>query len=895
MEHRNYDADELDCADDLVKVMNPLREQVVLSEEAIEVNRSKIDELSARFDDLLSKPKATNKPKASKPTKSKSKSKPTKGKGKKGTVGMKTLVGMAIIALLFISTCAFGANITFEEAAETGSLIRWLNRNVNTDTYLFTPLSSAPTGIDLAEGRVYYNDGTNTLYFSPDGTTWTAIGAASGNSLDEAYNSSSKITVDAGVIEFEAADSLGVAALLIDYDDATTNAMDAMQITNAGDDGAAVSLQIDSTAGYDIQGTGDLWNVSYVGLGLFKGGLTLNTGGELLVSARDVLFDDTYDVAWDTDQDMLIFQDNAELGFGGDHDGAADLTFKGDGTNVLIEVATEDAADLLIGYTNGLDVKFHAATNTSFMLWDESGAELIFDIADILMGDEDEIALGDSDDFVIYYNETTSDNLIIATAVDNDAVQIGDGTTNTDLKLHSSGTDTAAFTWFDASGDTNNGQMKFGVDDHGQDVLFYGATATQVVWWDQSLDTWYFGTDAEGVDVYTYGDTTVNYMFWDESDNRLEFVAADIFLDDNGDIILGSGLDWLVECDAAKTLEFIPVTTDGTAAFHIGTAAATSDVLIYGETASELITWDAGADSLTVVADLALFTMTGTTKPFHVNVTGTVAGIAAALETSNGGITLLADGAANGDINIDAADVITLVSTDSDGTAIYLHANGGTSEVIKIHADQGNTAASIHLASDVGGITLDGAVGGVVFTAGQTRSIIFMPNDVKIDGTTGPGTTDIGTSTQAQFDTLGFDVNPDTTGDDYVFINWIVPAGYIANSADLHCYWSFSTAEAETDECVIDGTVNAVAPGEDLDIAGTAMAAVTSVITHAGTEEGSLVKTSLDIEVEDIEVEDIAVGDMVCIAFFFDEDSCAMDASGTADVHYFEITYESTE
>jgi hypothetical protein len=40
--------------------------------------------------------------------------------------------------------------------------------------------------------------------------------------------------------------------------------------------------------------------------------------------------------------------------------------------------------------------------------------------------------------------------------------------------------------------------------------------------------------------------------------------------------------------------------------------------------------------------------------------------------------------------------------------AILLTADGGTSETIKLHADQGTAATSIHLLSDAGGITLDG-------------------------------------------------------------------------------------------------------------------------------------------------------------------------------------------
>ncbi len=68
------------------------------------------------------------------------------------------------------------------------------------------------------------------------------------------------------------------------------------------------------------------------------------------------------------------------------------------------------------------------------------------------------------------------------------------------------------------------------------------------------------------------------------------------------------------------------------------------------------------------------------------------------------------------------------------------------------------------------------------------------------------------------------------------------------------------------------------------------MTGVASVIADASTGEGKIYKTSLDIEVEEI-----VIGDLVCIGFFVDESESLMENSGTADVHYFEITYESTE
>lgn len=60
------------------------------------------------------------------------------------------------------------------------------------------------------------------------------------------------------------------------------------------------------------------------------------------------------------------------------------------------------------------------------------------------------------------------------------------------------------------------------------------------------------------------------------------------------------------------------------------------------------------------------------------------------------------------DLTLASAGGSVLVSSTEDAaSAIYLHANGGTSEVIKVHADQGTGVGSIYLLSDAGGLTLE--------------------------------------------------------------------------------------------------------------------------------------------------------------------------------------------
>lgn len=81
------------------------------------------------------------------------------------------------------------------------------------------------------------------------------------------------------------------------------------------------------------------------------------------------------------------------------------------------------------------------------------------------------------------------------------------------------------------------------------------------------------------------------------------------------------------------------------------------------------------------------------------------------IEATLGGVNILASGASAGeDINITATgSSVNVNSTENAALAIYLHANGGTSETIQLHADQGIGVASINILSDVGGLTLRAA------------------------------------------------------------------------------------------------------------------------------------------------------------------------------------------
>jgi len=108
------------------------------------------------------------------------------------------------------------------------------------------------------------------------------------------------------------------------------------------------------------------------------------------------------------------------------------------------------------------------------------------------------------------------------------------------------------------------------------------------------------------------------------------------------------------------------------------------------------------------------------------------------------GITLSGVLDANGSIDFDGttaafdgSGAITLTSTSTSANGIHLRANGGTSETIKIHSDQGTSVteggASVQLLSDAGGIGIKSTANlasAILLTAdGGTSETIVIHSD----------------------------------------------------------------------------------------------------------------------------------------------------------------------
>lgn len=122
---------------------------------------------------------------------------------------------------------------------------------------------------------------------------------------------------------------------------------------------------------------------------------------------------------------------------------------------------------------------------------------------------------------------------------------------------------------------------------------------------------------------------------------------------------------------------------------------------------------------------------------------------AVVITASAGGVDITATGASAGeDINITATgSSVNVTSTENAAQAIYIRSNGGTSETLDIHCDQGTGVASINVHSDVGGVTVasglasadainitaSDAAGGIDIDAGTAGVIVDTTGAISLD------------------------------------------------------------------------------------------------------------------------------------------------------------------
>jgi len=247
-------------------------------------------------------------------------------------------------------------------------------------------------------------------------------------------------------------------------------------------------------------------------------------------------------------------------------------------------------------------------------------------------------------------------------------------------------------------------------------------------------------------------DTATNYL--DVSTDLQVVSAADIVLNPGGNNVLPGGDsedDLGVSGTAWRKLFVDDIDLNGQGSISMGGTGridldADDDTSIRAS-ADDIITFEAGGtDRVQITAAMLAPSTAGGMS------LGSASAEWANLYLGDSSVLAFGDGQdvsfthSGTDLSIAGAGNINVTSTVNEANAILIHANGGTSESIKVHADQGTSATSILVDSDVGGVKinagldgdaaaihLDSASGITVAGGDQNDSVYFENSPLKLE------------------------------------------------------------------------------------------------------------------------------------------------------------------
>ncbi len=639
MKARTYAFDEVDRPEEVAKALTDLRQETINEIAALE---TQLEGCARR--------------------------KPSK-KSKKGFVMKNLLMSIAAIAVVggLLITAASGqyvqSDISYEIASNPESLYRYLRDTIGTvEVFRLTPTSTPTT--QLLEGQLYYDTG-GQLYIYDGTSAWVAVATASGNTLDGAYNAGSTIDVDSSTITLDNDVGDGTVLLTITQDD-TTGDPDAVHITSNADASTAVTLQIESAAGFDIQGTSDTWNVTLAGVANLVG---------LVTTTGDVTFTGSlYDIVHDASDDQLEFNDSAILGFGTDADISIAFDNSGDDLNIL-----GDDSEIAFGSDGaGIEVIYHFETASNWLRISEQDDQVEFELIDLHLSSDSQIEFENDAAGIDWTIDNATDETLLFYPTQTDGTQsinLGNASNTTDLRIFG---ETASTVVYDASADivihtdyninlTDADELRFGTGVSGGDGDFkISGSATPLLLIDAVVDgagEIAIGNDADDLPMKWYSDTTGEWVYF--NDDEVEFEDVVLILMDATQLQFGDSADFYIHAtDTAATLGTL--TTNETSAWNFGASEAGADVKFFGTTAGDSLLWDASEDYLHMIGDKVLFTLAEATAAnvFKVDCTGAAGSEIdlIVLETTDGGIMVNADGGSNGDIELNSADDMIFTS-----------------------------------------------------------------------------------------------------------------------------------------------------------------------------------------------------------------------------------------
>ena len=541
--------------------------------------------------------------------------------------------------------------------------------------FYIAPRSAVPT--TAAEGVIYYDSDDDNIYVYANGGWVDLTAGASGVSdLDSAYNGGNTIDVDGSALTFTVSDTDNNAVMVLVQND-STNDPTAVQITSAADAANAISLDIDGqTTGRDIEGTGasfyvegdgsivatDLTITGVYGIVLaqgatidnvINGAIRFKEGGEdiSMVMSADTI---TYSSTTAVDQFAFGALDNLT--------GIDDIAFDATTTSGITKASSEAAADFTLSMSGAVDSSLilsstgTAADALQFITTaggidiTSSGTVENEDIDITTDASVNVTATGDyAQAVLITENGGTSSTIDIYS-------DAGTGDDSIDIESQNGGIDVdAAKSIVVTSSENTADSVQIASSAGGIDVTAAGAA-------DEDLDL-----------VCTLGSTNIS---GGEAIANAVTIAAPA-----GGVDISSAATF--DIDVTATGGTVQVIASEAAAnqFKVdaqGTVAGNAIVLETTSGGVQVLADGAGTGDITLDAEglVSIVSAEAAANQFKVDAQGTVAGNAIVLETTSGGVQILADGAGTGDITLDAEGLVSVVSAEAAADQFKVDAQG---------------------------------------------------------------------------------------------------------------------------------------------------------------------------------------------------------------------------
>ena len=582
---------------------------------------------------------------------------------------------------------------------------------------------NATTGI-AADGTTVSIDGTDDSNFTVTGSgkdldLVVAGGGTQELRLTSAGTGAAAINIDtsAGGIDIDSADMITIDAA-DEITITTTSADGHISLVTAHTAGVAFHLDANADADSEVQIDAGILDIDVtaaatidavgVAIGAGSGELDLTTTGTLDINANalDMDLTDSSNITITSStggEDLTIAQvgaNDSSILITAAGTGADAVSIDATAGSMVIAPSLADGQTLKLGKNGAVEMVFTphgtagnekiSLTNTSGtatdaikILADAGGITLDADSTNASAIDIDSAGGFDLDAAGTVAIDSTAGSITVGAALaDGQTLKLGkNGAVETIIAPHGTA-GSEAYSVTNTSGDTDGA--------YGQGAILFDAAAGGMgIKWADGKDLW-----AEG------GRAIIT-----ANENAAECIKlhADAGTSQTIVIVNDAGTDDGAEAEGAILIE----ATDGGIGLH-----GADDKKIWAEAGQVIVTANANsADAIKLHADAG-----ANQTIVLLNDAGTAEG-AITLTSTAGGIDLNA--AAGKDVDISGGQ-INLTSAHDTASSIYIRANAGTSETIKIHADQGSGEGSIELTSDAGGVDINAAADkDVTVDAGQ--------------------------------------------------------------------------------------------------------------------------------------------------------------------------------